>query len=75
MLNLDTEWGSELHALAVLPQGKRPAVPNYFMGPRAVPDAVKKRKISPLPVTKPGFPARPVRSVGYLGSRCKEGNS
>jgi hypothetical protein len=57
VFDLGTRWRcGQLHAAAALPQGKRPCH-HYiggFVGPRAVMDAVVKRKIpSPPPGIEP----------------------
>jgi hypothetical protein len=50
------------------PKGKTHAVPNDFMGLRAVIDAVEKRKISPLPLTEHRFLASKTKRLTGLAS-------
>jgi hypothetical protein len=55
------EVSGQLHAPAALPPGKEPLVPIWiggWVGPRAVPDAVVKRKI-PSPCREPN-PRTPI---------------
>jgi hypothetical protein len=69
------EVNGQLHLPAALPPEKEPLVPHWiggWVGPRAVLDAVVKRKIpSPRKELNPRTPERPVRSQALYRLRYR----